>query len=97
MPATFNYASILHAVGQTLDQTGVRSISIQEEEDGLFVEGFDSDGQLQIQMRYDIPSLYDLICQAENSAIEPVESEQTEGLLHRFLVEHNRELVGSTL
>ncbi len=28
MPATFSYASILHAIGQVLDQIGVESIAI---------------------------------------------------------------------
>ncbi|HET8913138.1 MAG TPA: hypothetical protein VFN23_16810 [Ktedonobacteraceae bacterium] len=96
MPAKFSYASILHAVGQVLDQTSVGSISVQEEEDGLFVEGFDSEGQLQVQLRYDIPSLYDLLCQAENTMVEKAESHEIEGVLHRFLEQHNRELVGST-
>ena len=40
MRAMFSYASILHAVGRVLDQVGVKSIAIHEEEDGLFVEGF---------------------------------------------------------
>jgi hypothetical protein len=39
MQATFSYTSILHAVGQVLDQIDVKSIAIHEEEDGLFVEG----------------------------------------------------------
>jgi hypothetical protein len=93
MPATFSYASILHAIGQVLDQIGVKSITIQEEEDGLFVEGFDSDGQLQVQALYDIASLYDLL---NSSAGEQVEEYPTAeaGLLRRFLAEHRRELVG---
>jgi hypothetical protein len=93
MPATFSYASILHAVGQVLDQIGVKSISIQEEEDGLFVEGFDSDGQLQVQARCDIASLYDLVTEAEGS-VEKHSLTQDEGVLHRFLADHSRELVG---
>ena len=93
MPATFSYASILRAIGQMLDQIGVKSITIQEEEDGLFVEGFDSDGQLQVQARYDIPSLYDLL---NNSSEEKITEYPTAdaGLLHHFLAEHDRELVG---
>ena len=39
MPATLSYASILYAVGQVLDQIGVKSIAIREEENGLLVEG----------------------------------------------------------
>src|SRR5213079_152685 len=70
MPTTFSYASILHAVGQVLDQMGVKSIAIHEEEDGLFVEGFNSEGQLQVQMRYDIASLYDLVYRSEGSVEE---------------------------
>jgi len=92
MRATFSYASILHAIGQVLDQIGVKSIAIHEEEDGLFVEGFNSEGQLQAQMRYDIASLYDLLRRSEDEVEE--QSARDEGVLRRFLAEHNRELVG---
>lgn len=92
MPATFSYASILHAVGQVLDQIGVKSVSIREEEDGLFVEGFNSDGQLQVQMRYDIASLYDLMSRSQGEA-EVDATALNEGVLHRFLADHSRELV----
>ena len=91
MPARFSYANILHAVGQVLDQVGVKSIAIHEEEDGLFVEGFNSDGQLQVQMHYDIPSLYELVSRLENHTDEVSVTEST-GKLHRFLSDHNREL-----
>jgi hypothetical protein len=96
MPATFNYANILHAVGQVLDQVGAKSIAIHEEEDGLFIEGFDSEGQLHVQMRYDIASLYELVNRVESplSSVE-VRTTEDEGVLHRFLARHNRELVGA--
>jgi len=93
MPATFSYANILHTVGQVLDQIGVKSIAIHEEEDGLFIEGFDSEGQLQVQMRYDIAALYDLVSRSEGAAEERHIAE-TEGVLHRFLANH--ELVGAS-
>jgi hypothetical protein len=96
MPATFSYASILHAVGQVLDQLGVKSIAIQEEEDGLFVEGFDGDGQLQVQMRYDIAGLYDLVSRAGNQ-LEEQQTIHSTGVLRRFLADHNRELVTVSL
>ncbi|GAC1449783.1 MAG: hypothetical protein NVS2B12_37390 [Ktedonobacteraceae bacterium] len=96
MPATFSYANILHAVGQVLDQIGVKSIAIHEEEDGLFVEGFNSDGQLEVQIRYDIASLYDLVSRAENQAEEPTTAQAT-GVLRHFLFEHDRALVGVSL
>lgn len=99
MRATFSYANILHAVGQTLDQIGVRSIAIREEEDGLFVEGFNSSGQLQVQLRYDVAGLYDLLCQAENQSEQTSEhmAVENEGTLRRFLSGHNRELIGASL
>ncbi|HLX39481.1 MAG TPA: hypothetical protein VKR42_03075 [Ktedonobacteraceae bacterium] len=93
MSAMFSYANILHAVGQVLDQIGVKSIAIHEEEDGLFVEGFNSDGQLQVQMRYDIASLYDLVSRSEG-VMEDTLVQEPEGLLHRFLA--HRELVGAS-
>lgn len=98
MRATFSYASILHAVGQMLDQVGVKSIAIHEEEDGLFIEGFNSEGQLQVQMRYDIAGLYDLVARS-NDLIEErkqLASVEDEGTLRRFLADHKRELVGAT-
>lgn len=96
MRATFSYASILYAIGQVLDQIGVKSIAIQEEEDGLFVEGFDSEGQLQVQLRYDIAGLYDLVCRQTGQVEEHDErvTPAMEGTLRRFLSEHQRELVG---
>jgi hypothetical protein len=99
MRATFSYASILHAVGQMLDQVGVRSIAIHEEEDGLFVEGFNNSGQLQVQLRYDIAGLYDLLCQAESPAEEASANVvvENEGTLRRFLADHKRELIGAVL
>jgi hypothetical protein len=94
MPATFSYANILYAVGQVLDQIGVKNIAIKEEEDGLFIEGFDSDGQLMVQSRCDIASLYDLVNKSE-SKCEEYTGVADEGVLHRFLAEHRRELVGA--
>src|SRR5438128_11916441 len=97
MPAKFSYAHILHTVGQVLDQIGVKSIAIHEEEDGLFIEGFNSDGQLQVQVRYDVASLYDLLCRSEVQVAEQSErvAAEDEGTLHRFLADHSRELVGA--
>ena len=98
MRATFSYASILHTVGQVLDQIGVKSIAISEEEDGLFVEGFNGEGQLQVQMRYDIASLYDLLCRSEDRLEEHSEhvTAEYEGTLHRFLADPGRKLVGAS-
>lgn len=93
MSARFSYATILHAVGQVLDQIGVKSIALHEEEDGLFVEGFNSEGHLQVQVRYDIASLYDLVSRVENQAQEHPAVED-EGTLRRFLADHRLELVG---
>jgi hypothetical protein len=95
MPATFNYASILHAVGQVLDQIGVKSFAIREEEDGLLVEGFDGEGQLQIQLCYDVASLYDLVTNVEKRVAE-VYQDADSGVLQRFLATHQRELIGAT-
>jgi hypothetical protein len=97
MRATFSYASILHAVGQVLDQVSVKSIAIHEEEDGLFVEGFNSDGHLSVQLRYDIASLYELVSRSEDSVEAQDEQIASEvaGTLRRFLSEHKRELVGA--
>jgi hypothetical protein len=98
MKATFSYASTLCAVGQVLDQVSVKSIAIYEKEDGLFVEGFNGEGQLQVQMRYDIASLYDLLCRSEDQLEERSEhvTAEYEGTLHRFLADHGREPIGAS-
>jgi hypothetical protein len=98
MRATFSYASILHAVGQVLDQVGVKSIAIHEEEDGLFIEGFNNEGLLQVQMRYDIAGLYDLVSRSYELVEDrkQLASVEDEGTLRRFLADHKRELVGAT-
>ena len=93
MRTMFSYASILRAVGQVLDQISVKSFAIREEEDGLFVEGFNGEGQLQVQMRYDIASLYDLVSRSEHQEQERPMVED-EGTLRRFLADHRLELVG---
>src|SRR5258708_35545857 len=98
MPATLSYASILHCVGQVPDQIGVKSIALHEEENALFIEGFDGEGQLQVQMRYDIASLYDLLCRSEDQLEEHSEhvTAEYEGTLHRFLANHGRELIDAS-
>ncbi|MBV9688438.1 MAG: hypothetical protein JO202_01885 [Ktedonobacteraceae bacterium] len=96
MSATYSYARVLHAVGQVLDQVGVKSIAIREEDDGLFVEGYDSEGQFQLQLRYDIASLYDLLHKSENVSSEEQNVPSDEGVLRRFLADHSQEaLIGA--
>ena len=98
MQTTFSYASILHAVGQVLDQVSLKSIAIHEEEDGLFIEGLDGEGELQVHMRYDIASLYDLLCRSEDQLEQHSEyvTAEYEGTLHRFLADPRRKLVSAS-
>lgn len=96
MSVTFSYTHVLSSVGQVLDQIGVKSIAIHEEEDGLFVEGFNSEGQLQVQMHYDIASLYELVSRSESNGEGRDVAVEHEGVLHRFLADHRRELIGAT-
>lgn len=96
MPATYSYASILHAIGQVLDQIGVKSIAIHEEEEGLFIEGYSSEDEVQVQLRCDIASLYELVNSSEASTPEQIEQPATDAnVLRRFLAEHSRTLVGT--
>jgi len=48
-----------------------------------------------VQMRYDIASLYELMNRSEEAKAE--RDTTTSGVLHRFLADHNRELVGTAL
>ncbi len=60
--------------------------------------GFNGEGQLQVQMRYDIASLYDLLCRSEDQVEEHSEhvTAEYEGALHRFLADHGHALVGAS-
>ena len=91
----FSYVGILRAIGQVLDQVGVKSIAIHEEEDGLFVQGFNSEGQLQVQMRYDIASLYDLITRDEMLEVEAQKSDIEARTLVDFIYDHLNEFIAA--
>jgi hypothetical protein len=91
MQATFSYARIMSALGQVLDQIGAKSIALREVEDGLLVEGLNSDGLLQVQIHYTIADLYDLVNRTESQEEEHTATPNTTGLLYRFLTEHNRD------
>ena len=47
-------------------------------------------------MRYDIPSLYELVSRTEGHVEERSLALEDEGILHRFLLEHKGELVGAS-
>lgn len=89
----FSYGSILHAVGQVLDQVGVKSLAVHEEEDGLFVEGFNSDGQLQVRMRYDIASLYELVTRDEKPQVKAEGSDLEARTLVDFISKYLRDFI----
>ena len=90
MRDAFSYASILSAVGQVLDEAGIRRFAIEDTGDGLWVEGFDADGEPQLKQRYDVGALYELL--REESATSHANL-QDEGTLRSFLESH--QLVGA--
>lgn len=93
MRNAYTYQSILSAVGRVLDEAGVKRIAIQDTGDGLIVEGFDAVGEPRITLRYDVPTLYDLVTEhASLSPSKPVAA-RDEGTLRHIL--GRRELVGA--
>ena len=93
MRNAYSYQDILSAVGQVLDQAGVKRIAIEDTGDGLVVEGFDAAGQPQLSVRYDVPALVTLI-EAQPDALTPQRmTAHDEGTLRHFLETH--ELVGA--
>lgn len=90
MRNAYSYHGILSAVGQVLDQAGVKRFAIEDTGDGLWVEGFDAAGEQQLKLRYDVPTLYDLI---EQETHIPLTTHRDEGTLRHFLEKH--ELVGA--
>lgn len=90
MRNAYSYQGILSAVGQVLDEAGVKRFAIEDTGDGLWVEGFDAAGEQQLKLRYDVPALFDLI---EEATPVPATTHRDEGTLRNFLETH--ELVGA--
>jgi hypothetical protein len=90
MRNAYSYQGILGAVGQVLDEAGVKRFAIEDTGDGLWVEGFDAAGEQQVKLRYDVPALFALI---EEERPAPQSTQSDEGTLRNFLEMH--ELVGA--
>jgi hypothetical protein len=93
MRNAYSYQGILSAVGQVLDQAGVKRIAIEDTGDGLLVEGFDATGQPQLSVRYDVPALFELIDAQSDAPTSQRMTSHDEGTLRHFLETH--ELVGA--
>ena len=96
MHTTFTYEGILRAVGRMLDESGVKSISIHEDENGLVIEGKNSAGQSQLHLRYDVEDIYHLVMRQEAPEEPEIFSREDGAELRRLLASHSRELVGAT-
>ena len=57
----YSYESILSAVGRVLDDAEARSFAIRDEENGLSVETFDSFGNSDLTLNFDVADLARLI------------------------------------
>jgi hypothetical protein len=90
MRNAYSYQGILSAVGQVLDEAGAKRFAIEDTGDGLWVEGFDADGEQQLKLHYDVAALYALI---EQEHPTPEIKHRDEGTLRHFLELH--ELVGA--
>jgi len=97
MRTTFTYESILSAVGRVLDESGAKGIVVREVDDGLIIEGKNSAGEPQFHLHYRVGDVYDLVTRgAAPEMPSPVMDETEAKTLHRFLAEHERELIGAT-
>ena len=96
MRSRFTYESILCAVGRVLDESGVKSFAIREDDEGLVIEGKNSAGETQLQMRYRVEDVYDLVARDQVMELPPVVLDTGTTALQRFLAEHQRELIGAT-
>ncbi len=95
MQTTFTYEGILRAVGRVLDESGVKGFSIREADDGLLIEGTNGAGEPQLHARYSIGDLYDLVTRDQEAEMHMGRSDADSRTLHRFLAEHQRELIGA--
>jgi hypothetical protein len=85
----YSYEGILSAVGRVLDDAGVKRIGIQDTGESLIVEGFDSAGNSQVNLRYDVATLFDLLAAQAEARYSTINDE---GTLRQFLDQH--QLVG---
>lgn len=92
MRNAYSYEGILSAVGRALDDAGVQRVDITDTGDGLVVEGFDATDGERVTLRYDLPTLFELIDGERDDAVPPSDP-TSDGTLHRFLERH--ELVGA--
>jgi len=67
MRATYSYESILRTVGRVLDHTGVKSIALNETENGLVVEGINKESHTHVRLSYDLADLCDLVDRTEGN------------------------------
>ena len=57
----YSYESILRAVGRVLDEADARSFAIRDEESGLLVQTFDTDGKPELKLDFDLADLVELV------------------------------------
>lgn len=96
MQTTFTYEGILRAVGRVLDESGVKSFSIRDDDGGLLIEGTNDAGEPQLQARYTVGDLYEMVTRDQQPETSQEQSEAGSRTLQRFLAEHRRELIGAT-
>ncbi len=96
MQTRFTYEGILRAVGRVLDESGAKSFAIQADGDGLIIEGKNGAGERQFQMRCDVEDVYHLVTRGLEPEMPSVVMDEADAqTLHRFLEEHQRELIGA--
>ena len=95
MRTTFTYEGILRAVGRVLDESGVKSFIIREDDDGLVIEGKNSAGEPQLALRYGVGDVYELLTRDEVMELPPLAMNDGASTLQRFLATHRRELIGA--
>jgi hypothetical protein len=91
MRNAYSYEGILSAVGRALDDAAVHAVAIKDTGDGLVVEGFDATDGEWVTLRYDLPTLFELIDGERVDAVPPSISD-SDATLRGFLERH--ELVG---
>lgn len=95
MRTTFTYEGILRAVGRVLDESGVKSIAIHEDDDGLIIEGTNGAGEAQLQLRYRVGDIYELLTRDKAPEVGAMAVNGKGEQLQQFLLEHRRELIGA--
>ncbi len=96
---TYNYETILRAIGRMLDLSEVRTFALREVDDGLALDLLDGSSEQTRAITFNLADVAGLVDWVRADELVPLYERayaSNEGTLQHFLQRHSRELVGSS-